>query len=64
MFKWLFLVLAISLSLAAYEIYKGPYMGYGVAIVLIPGLTAIGWMVAYFLLPHNHDNDSESATQD
>ena len=59
MFKWLFLVLVISLSLAAYEIYRyGSYAGLGIGIVLIPGFTAIQWMISHFLLPRNHDNDS------
>ena len=64
MFKWLFLVLVISLSLAAYEIYRyGSYAGLVIGISLFPGFIAIQWMVARFLLPRNHDNDSDSATE-
>ena len=63
MFKWLFLVLVISLSLAAYDIYRcGSYAGLGIGIVLFPGFIAIQWMIARFLLPRNNDNDSESAS--
>jgi len=64
MFKWLFIVVVISLSLATYEIYRyGSYAGLGIGIILFPGIIGIQWMIAYFLLPRNHDNDSESATR-